>query len=130
MTMNYAGRSKDGPVEPVASAVDLTGPALDSVVAEVTQWYVQTRLELVKQLSNPYPYGSVQLTPQEQYSNYTQLQPQDKQNMRMALYKLYVGDPDAINKVEQEMLRYDARMQAIGSKLGMSGGLGSVQPTV
>ena len=92
----------------------LSGPQLEKAVAYVRDWYVNMRIKGVQSLSTPYPYGSVPITPEEQYSNYTRLQAADWNAMRAALTRLYQGKPDAVTIVDQEILKYRARMEEYG----------------
>jgi hypothetical protein len=94
--------------------MDLSGPKLDKIVSELRVWYVETKVRIIEQMSKPYPYGAVPLTPDEQYSNFLTMTPEDWLTMRMALMNLYHGHPDSINLVEQEINRYVQRMQAYG----------------
>jgi hypothetical protein len=95
----------------------LSGPDLDKARDEITTWYVESRLRGIQALSEPYPYGSMQITPEEQYSNYLRLTPQDWQTMRQALHRMYLGHPKASTLIDEELHRYQERMRALGLQI-------------
>lgn len=96
----------------------ITGPELDSVVAEARKWYVETRLWLIEKLNEGgYPYGTVPLTPIEQYTRYLEMQKEDWLRMEGGLMNLYKGLPDQRQRVEQALNSYIQRMNSLGLQL-------------
>lgn len=97
----------------------ITGPELDAVVEEARKQYNADRQYLISQLAKPYPYGTVPTTPEEQYQSFmlNSPNPQYWLQMRQALYRIYKGTEDPINKVETEIARYVKRMETVGMKL-------------
>lgn len=97
----------------------LNGPELDSVVEEARKQYNRDRQYLISQLTTPYPYGTVPTTPEEQYVSFetNSNNPEFWSQMRQALYRIYRGTDDPINKVETEIARYVKRMETVGARL-------------
>lgn len=95
----------------------LSGPDLEKAVAEVRDWYVRTRLEAVSLMSKPYPYRSTPISPEEQYSNFTRLRPEDWDNMRKSLMRMYQGHPEASTLVDNELIKYRERMESYGQRI-------------
>lgn len=95
----------------------LNGPDLEKVVDEIRTWYVEERLRLLSAMTTPYPYRSKPITPEEQFSYYKTLTPAQWQQMRMALMRMFQGHPNASAMVDEELLTYQRRMEAIAQKL-------------
>lgn len=102
-----------------AKAVDhaaglLTGPELDSVVAEATDWYKAERKFLIDALlAGAYPYGTVPLTEAEQVQNYDNMTPEGFAALRNTIMQIYKGDADIQDKTQRTLDAYDAHMQRL-----------------
>lgn len=100
----------------------LSGPDLDKLYEETRQWYVASKLRLIEELSDPYPYNSDPLDEMTQAQNYLALTPETLLQMRAALGRVYQGHPDAINLVENELQKYFNRMEELVGRLGIPRG--------
>ena len=96
----------------------VSGPELDKIRDELVEWYNTTRQWLIGELTNDYPYGTIKVSPEEQYSKYLSMLPEDFLRMRAALMNVHRGSPNALDKVDQDILRYRNRMESIGRRLG------------
>ena len=104
-------------IEDLPSYPLMSGPDIEKAIASVRDWWVNYKVNAVRAMTDPYPYGSVPLTPEEQYSNYKRLRPEDIMQMRLALMRIYQGAPDASTRVDDELRKYQSRMEALGTKL-------------
>lgn len=100
----------------------LSGPDLDKLYEETRRWYVETKLKLIEELSDPYPYNSDPLDELTQAQNYLSLTPEALLQMRASLNRLFQGHPDALQLIEKEMQRYFQRMEELVTRLGVPRG--------
>lgn len=101
----------------------LSGPQLDKAVKLTQQWYAETRQRLIKALEEHHPYGTVEVSPTEQYQSYLEMTPEDWDALIAQLQNRYRGLPNVRELVDKDLARYVARMHLVGSKLGNGGGL-------
>jgi len=80
----------------------ITGPSLDELAKELSQWYIETREMLIQALEEDYPYGSVPLTPGEQVDRFMSMTPEDWEALTNKLTDRHRGKPKA-----QELVRED-----------------------
>lgn len=98
---------------------EISGPALDKIVAEAKEWYIQTKEFLIKaMLTGGYPYGAVRLTPAQQYAKFRAMTPQDWQALEGTLLNVFKGRPDAPFQVERAMAGYVRLMTNLGRVYG------------
>lgn len=96
----------------------LTGPDLDEMVKELTEWAVDTRAFLIEALEEgPYPYGSVKLTPAEQLTRYLAMTPVDWESMGQTRLRRYQGYPDAQDRANRDMSIYRERMERLRERI-------------
>jgi len=96
----------------------ITGPSLDELVKELTDWYVETREMLIKALEQGYPYGSVPLTPSEQVSNFMSMTPEDWQVLQDKLAERHRGKPNAQELVREDLEAFVAKMNRVAFPRG------------
>lgn len=97
----------------------LSGPELDALVETARKRYVEERIWLIKRISDPYPYGTIPVSEEEQYNNFLNVQnnPERINQIRAAMFRIYRGHPDVINIIDTELNRYFVRMEEIGNRL-------------
>ena len=81
----------------------LAGPALDRMSKELKAWWVFTKIRLVEELSQEYPYGAVKLDPMEQLTRFITMQPGDWEGILVRLQNLYRGSDNLHEQVSQEL---------------------------
>ena len=100
--------------------VKLAGRDLVKLVDQSSEWYHIMRGRLIDALEEGgYPYGSVRLSPAEQYIQYRNMTPEDWANMIERLYDRFRGVSDANSRVGDEMARYRGKMEALGRRMGV-----------
>ncbi len=88
----------------------ITGPSLDELAKELSQWYLRTREELIQALEEGYPYGSAPLTPREQVSKFMSMTEEDWMDMTNKLAERHRGKPNAEELVRKDLEDYVAKM--------------------
>ncbi len=92
---------------------------LEHITDNVTKWYMRKRQLLIAALeADGYPYGSVKLSPTEQYSRYKSMTQADWQQLTEALYTRFRGLPDASAKVASEITKFRGQMQNLDRQFG------------
>lgn len=95
----------------------LSGPSLDALVDEVREWYVEMRAFGIKALTgDSYPYGSIPITPEEQYQKFLSMQPTDWAQMRAILANIHRGEPDMVEAVEKDIENYIHIQESYGRR--------------
>ncbi len=88
----------------------ITGPALDEIVEELKEWYLNTREMLIQALEEGYPYGNVPMSPSQQVERFLSMTQEDWQNLIARLAERHRGKPDVQDLVQQELRDYIQRM--------------------
>ena len=88
----------------------ITGPALDEIAKELTEWYLETRERLIREIESPYPYGSVPLTPREQVERFVSMTPEDWEGITNKLTERHRGKPNAEELVRKDLEAFVAKM--------------------
>lgn len=100
----------------------ISGPYLEGLVEEVSQWYMEMVEFLVAALTEDHPYGSVSLTSEEQLTNFLAMKQEDWESLGAKLALRYRGHPDADERVQNELADFLTYMTALHQRLG--GGYG------
>ena len=88
----------------------ITGPTLDELAKELTDWYIRTREELIQALEEGYPYGSIPLTPREQVERFMSMTHEDWQGLVGKLVDRHRGKPDAEALARKDLEDFTAKM--------------------
>lgn len=88
----------------------ITGPSLDEVVSELSQWYINTREALIQAMEEGYPYGSVPLTPSEQVERFMTMTQQDWDDLTASLADRHRGKPKAEELVRKDLEDFVTKM--------------------
>ncbi len=96
----------------------ITGPDLDAMVTDLTDWYYRELETLMEALEEGYPYGSTKLSTTEQYQRYREKTPETWREMILSLEQRFRGFPDSRDRVQAAIDTYVARMEALGQKVG------------
>lgn len=88
----------------------LSGPELQKVSDELKKWYAETRLELIKEMSQGHAFGSRRLTPNEQAQRFIEARPEDYEALIIKLNDKYRGLPNSYDLVNAELARYVSHM--------------------
>ncbi len=88
------------------------GQYFDGLEDELVSWAAQYMLDLEKELTIQYPYGSQRLQPDEQALRFTEMAPQDYVKMIGMLNDKYRGFPDAYDRVNADLAAFLADMIA------------------
>lgn len=91
----------------------LSGPKLDKMAKELSEWYITTRTRLIEALEEGYPYGSVLLDPRGQLEDFLNKTPEDWEKMFAGLALRYRGQPDADQRIQSDVMAYLERMSRI-----------------
>ena len=91
----------------------ITGPKLDEAKRQLTDWYLRTRESLIKAMEEGYPYGSRELSPQEQLQKFVEMGPEDWQFLRTRLTERHRGQPNQRELVEDNIRKYIAHMMRL-----------------
>lgn len=94
----------------------LSGDKLDEAVELTVQWYNRTRQRLIEELSKGHPYGTIRIPPEEQYTQFIQMQPEDWTALIGRLNQRYRGLPDAQVRVNKDLAEYTRRMTMYGAE--------------
>ena len=97
----------------------VSGERLDKVAERLHEWFVGTRLSLIKKLEvSGYPFGNVPLSPREQLTRYINMTPEQWTAFYGHLYLRYKGMPDAPNRVMNDIRQFQGEMEKIRSEVG------------
>ena len=99
----------------------LSGPKLEQIKKLAAEWYVTRRQALIEALEEDYPYGTVKLSPTEQYMRFQQMQPQDWMDMLYQLQDRYRGQPNSYLLVNKDLQAYVNQMLALSSQIPSQG---------
>jgi hypothetical protein len=88
----------------------ITGPSLDELAKELSQWYIDTREFLIQAVSEGYPYGSDPLTPRQQLEKFMSMTPEDWQDMTAKLIDRHRGKPDAEALARKDLEEFTNKM--------------------
>ena len=99
----------------------LSGPKLEEIKRLASEWYVTRRQALIEALEEDYPYGTVKLSPTEQYMRFQQMQPQDWMQMLYELQDRYRGQPNSYLLVNKDLQAYVNQMLALGGQIQPEG---------
>lgn len=91
----------------------ITGPKLDKAKEELTAWYLRTRESLIKAMEEGYPYGSHELSPQEQVQRFVDSPDEAIETMRQKLVERHRGQPNQRELVEDGIRQYTAHMMRL-----------------
>ena len=99
----------------------LSGPFFDGIVEELTEWYLETKEFLIEMLTKDYPYGSVELTPEEQLENFLTMREDDWIALKERLALRYRGRPDAEERVQNDLADFLVYMDGLHRRLSGAG---------
>jgi hypothetical protein len=88
----------------------ITGPELDRAKKELVDWYLRTRKSLIEAMEEGYPYGSYELSPQEQIQRFVGSPDEAIESMRRKLMERHRGQPNRDELVEDDIRRYIAHI--------------------
>lgn len=88
----------------------ITGPTLDELAKELTEWYINTRELLIQALEEGYPYGSVPLTPREQIDKFMSMTSEDWSGLVTKLVDRHRGKPNAEALAREDLEDYVNKM--------------------
>jgi hypothetical protein len=98
--------------------MDLSGPRLDKMVERLRVKYFDERLRLINILQGGGPYGTIRLTPEEQLERYGEMMPQDYVALINNLNIKYLGQPNAVDLVNQDLAAFIRRMIVLQTTQG------------
>jgi hypothetical protein len=93
--------------------MSLSGPRLDEMKRQLVDWWLATRRRLIDRLEEGYPYGSIELTPQEQIENFVSMKPDDWTRLVARLMERFKGEPNQGELVRQELRKYQEKMYSL-----------------
>ncbi|KKL83585.1 hypothetical protein LCGC14_1973260 [marine sediment metagenome] len=93
----------------------ISGPTLDELAKELSQWYIKTREELIESLSEGYPYGSSPLTPRQQIDRFMSMTPEDWQELTAKLIDRHRGKPNAEELARKDLEDYVNKMNRMAT---------------
>ena len=96
----------------------LSGVKLEELVDLASEWYAQTRLKLIEEMSHGKPYGTILLSPAEQLERFMEMQPEDWEAMLIQLQETYRGLPDGDARAEKDLQNYLAKMTKLNESRG------------
>lgn len=96
----------------------VNGPALDKLKAELQTWALKEKTRLRMLLTNDYPFGAVKIDPVTQFSRFMEMTGQDYEQLVQQLNTKYLGDPQAYDKVNQELAAFLDHMVGIALREG------------
>jgi SMC interacting uncharacterized protein involved in chromosome segregation len=97
----------------------LSGPALEEMKDELVEWMAETRLWLIEQLTEIYPYGAVKLSPFEQVIRWREMQgnPPAWEAMIRNFEEKYKGMPNKRARVQKDIDKFVSRMQLLEANI-------------
>lgn len=95
----------------------LSGPILDKLKEELTEWYATRRQQLIAAMEEDHPYGTIKISVDEQYQNFMDSTPDDLASMVAQLRNKYRGLPNASQLVSRDMATYFRSMMRQRQKL-------------
>lgn len=96
----------------------LSGPYFDGLVKELTQWALDLKEDLIAACTEDYPFGSVELTSQQQLENFLSMKQEDLEALSAKLALRHLGHPDADKRVQKDLADFFAYMEGLDRRLG------------
>lgn len=93
-----------------------SGVELQKIHDELVEWYLTTKEELVRQIEDSQPYGSVTLDPKEQLHRAITMTSEEWQQELGRIQLRFRGHPDAEQKVQQAVQDYMIHIQQLSQR--------------
>jgi hypothetical protein len=91
----------------------LTGPKLEEMKKRLIEWWLTNRRMLIDRLEEGFPYGSIQLSTEEQIQKFVSMTPQDWNDLIGRLMTRYRGEPNQGQLVRADLEKYQKRMTSL-----------------
>lgn len=99
----------------------ISGPRLEAIEKKLIDWYVHKRQMLIQALEEDYPFGTVKLSPVEQYLKFETMNADDWIQMIGSLQDRYRGMPNQYELVNKDLQAYVHKMLSLTGQVQPEG---------